>query len=881
MLDTDRYTGGRKLTPMLEQYVAAKAQCPEDSILMFRMGDFFELFFKDAEVAARELDLVLTAREKGSDAIPMAGVPHHAVTGYVSKLVEKGFSVAICDQVEDPKQAKGLVRREITRLITPGTVSDAEGLDPSSLCYLAAVAPLGDDSGSKAGLVLLDLLAGQLLWTEVPREHLVDECLRFGVRELLAPAAWLSEFRDPHGEWTIPAHSLDEEGHFASSEELYRRFGDHGAGLESHPLAPLMLELIAFAENTQRQPLMHIQTPRRFDLSGHLVLDEATRRNLELVVTSQEGRREGSLFWTLNRCKTAMGSRLLMQRMLFPERNLEEIQRRLSDVEALKSDRPLRREIRKALELVRDVERLVGRITVGRANPRDLGALRQSLRVMPEVSAVASSLTTSLGAKWKAANLCTDLLDLLERALVDEPPTSDADGGIFRLGFQPALDTLIKASTEGHAFLADLEERERQATGIQKLKVRYNKVFGYYIEVSKANLSLVPEHYVRKQTLVNAERYITPELKEFETTVLNADFNRKVREQELFSELLQEHIDRVELLRSLSELIAETDVSATFGDLADEFRYVRPVFIEERRLKLEGSRHPVVERLLPGGERFIANDIELDADERRLMMITGPNMGGKSTVMRQVALSVLMAQMGCFVPAKACELSIFDRIFTRVGASDDLGRGRSTFMVEMSETATILREATAHSLVVLDEVGRGTSTFDGVSIAWSVAEYLHDQARPLTMFATHYHELTDLASHRDAVVNASVSVKQRDGGIVFLRKLKDGAASKSYGVHVAALAGLPQVVLERAFSLLERLESDTKERQGLSRRKVSRNQLSLFGQTPAEVVSPKTEEREPSEAEEALRTLKIESLTPLQALVELDRLRRLVEEPTK
>ena len=879
MLDTDRYTGGRKLTPMLEQYVQAKAQCPEDSILMFRMGDFFELFFRDAEVAARELDLVLTAREKGSDAIPMAGVPHHAVTGYVSKLVERGYSVAICDQVEDPKQAKGLVRREITRLITPGTVSDAEGLDPTALCYLAAVAPMEVGDNHNAGLVLLDLLAGQLLWTEVAREHLVDECLRFGVRELLAPSDWLAEFRDPHGDWTIPAHSLDDESPFASEEELTRRFGESGAGLVGHPLASLMLELIGFAENTQRQPLMHIQPPRRFDLSGHLVLDEATRRNLELIVTSQEGRREGSLFWTLNRCKTAMGSRLLMQRMLFPERSLEEIETRLSDVEALKSDRPLRRDIRKALDLVRDVERLVGRITVGRANPRDLGALRQSLRVMPDVSKVTSGLPTSLGAKWRMANLCEDLLELLERALVDEPPTSDAEGGIFRLGFQSALDTLIKASTDGHAFLADLEERERQATGIQKLKVRFNKVFGYYIEISKANLSLVPDHYVRKQTLVNAERYITPELKEFETTVLNADFNRKVREQELFADLLSEHISRVDLLRALSDLIAETDVAANLGDLADEFRYSRPVFVNERRLRLEGARHPVVERLLPGGERFIANDIELDAETRRLMMITGPNMGGKSTVMRQVALSVLMAQMGSFVPAKHCEMAIFDRIFTRVGASDDLGRGRSTFMVEMSETATILKEATAHSLVILDEVGRGTSTFDGVSIAWSVAEYLHDQARPLTMFATHYHELTDLAVHRDAVVNTSVSVKQRDGGIVFLRKLKDGAASKSYGVHVAALAGLPRVVLERAFSLLERLEADTKERQGLSRRRVSRNQLSLFGQTTAQPVAEQVEAaREPSAAEEALRTLKIDSLTPLQALVELDRLRRLVEE---
>ena len=640
-----------------------------------------------------------------------------------------------------------------------------------------------------------------------------------------------------------------------------------------------MLELIAFAENTQRQPLMHIQAPRRFDLSGHLVLDEATRRNLELVVTSQEGRREGSLYWTLNRCKTAMGSRLLMQRMLFPERDLAEIETRLSDVEILKSDRPLRRQIRKALEWVRDIERLVGRITVGRANPRDLGALRQSLKVMPEVSEIAQALTTSLGQKWRSADLCSELLELLESALVDEPPTSDTDGGIFRLGYQSALDTLIKASTDGHAFLADLEERERQATGIQKLKVRYNKVFGYYIEVSKANLSLVPEHYVRKQTLVNAERYITPELKEFETTVLNADFNRKVREQELFGELLHAHIQRVDALRALADLIAATDVAATLADLADEYRYVRPSFVTERRLRLEGSRHPVVERLLPGGERFIANDIELDADARRLMMITGPNMGGKSTVMRQVALSVLMAQMGSFVPAKACELAVFDRIFTRVGASDDLGRGRSTFMVEMSETATILKDSTAHSLVILDEVGRGTSTFDGVSIAWSVAEYLHDQARPLTMFATHYHELTDLAAHRDGVVNASVSVKQRDGGIVFLRKLKDGAASKSYGVHVAALAGLPRPVLERAFSLLERLESDTKERHGLSKRKVSRNQLSLFGQSVAQPeASDPPEVRIPSEAEEALRSLKIDSLTPLQALVELDRLRRLVEE---
>ena len=879
MLDTDRYTGGRKLTPMLEQYVQAKSQCPEDSILMFRMGDFFELFFKDAEVAAQELDLVLTAREKGNGAIPMAGVPHHAVTGYVSKLVERGYSVAICDQVEDPRQAKGLVRREITRLITPGTVSDSEGLDPSALCYLAAVAPIQNTDESRVGVVLLDLLAGQLLITDVLEDALVDECLRFGVRELLAPAEWVSKFRDPHGDWLITAHSLQGHGDTPSPEEWVERFGEVGEKLADEPLAFLIMEVIRFAENTQRQPLMHIQAPRRFDLSGHLVLDEATRRNLELVITSQEGRREGSLFWALNRTKTAMGSRLLMQRMLFPERRLDEIERRLTDVESLKNDRPLRRSVRKALDLVRDIERLVGRITVGRANPRDLGALRQSLRAMPEVQSVASTLTSSLGVKWQRVNLCTQLLERLEVALVDEPPTSDVDGGIFRLGYQDALDVLIKASTDGHAFLADLEERERASTGIQKLKVRYNKVFGYYIEVSKANLSLVPDHYVRKQTLVNAERYITPELKDFETTVLNADFNRKVREQELFSELLGYHIQEVDLLRKLSELIAETDVASALADLADEYRYTRPTFVQERRLELTGSRHPVVERLLPGGERFIANDVELCADNRRLMMITGPNMGGKSTVMRQVALSVLMAQMGSFVPAKQFELALFDRIFTRVGASDDLGRGRSTFMVEMSETATILQEATAHSLVILDEVGRGTSTFDGVSIAWAVAEYLHDQARPLTMFATHYHELTDLATNRDSVVNASVSVKQKDGQVVFLRKLKDGAASKSYGVHVAALAGLPRPVLERAFALLERLESDSKQRSGIGRRKVSRNQLSLFGQSaPAAVAEPDESPRMPSLAEEALQALKIDSLTPLQALVELDRLRRLVED---
>ena len=878
---------GRKLTPMLQQYVNAKKACPEDAILMFRMGDFFELFFDDARIAARELDIVLTAREKGSDAIPMAGVPHHSVRSYIAKLVERGYSVAICDQVEDPKKAKGLVKREITRLITPDTVSDLESLDPTRANYLAHVAD--GPTADVAIVAFLDMLAGELLLTEISRDNLTDELIRMSVREVV--------FRETVDSWAgpalslarIPTRLLDEPGADPrlARERFENRFGElRIKGLRGEPGTEHIIaveELIAFAERTQRRVLPHLMRPTAYRLTDYLVMDEATRRNLELVKTQRDGERRGALLWHLNNCRTAMGSRLLERWLLFPFRSQKDIESRLDDVEALKQGRQTREAWRVGCEGVRDIERLLGRVAVGRANPKDLHALRASLMAAPALRDELSKLDAPLGKLWRRVDLVKDLASLLDTALADDPPTSTVEGGIFALGYQPDLDRLIRASTEGHTFLAELEARERTKTGIGTLKVRFNKVFGYYIEVSRAHQASVPAHYVRKQTLVNAERYITDELKEFEVEVLSADENRRVRESELFEVLVTEVASKLDRMRALSRLIARTDATTSLAQVADEHRYVRPEIIKSREVELSGSRHPVVERLMPGGDRFIPNDLAMSHDTRRMLIVTGPNMGGKSTVMRQVALTVVMAHMGSFVPAGQARVCLCDRVFTRVGASDDLGKGQSTFMVEMLETATILREATKRSLVILDEIGRGTSTFDGVSIAWAVAEHLYDKVGALTMFATHYHELTELAQAREAIVNTSLAVKQRGKDVVFLRELRDGAASKSYGIQVAGLAGVPSPVLERADTILCSLEGHAEVDSSAPRGPQRMPQLSLFGAesgtAPAapvrgdieQVVAPTPMSMK---VIEELENADLNRMTPVESLLLMDRLQK-------
>ena len=805
----------RRLTPMLRQYLDAKAACPDNCILMFRMGDFFELFFEDAKIAARELDLTLTAREKNDDPIPMAGVPHHAVAGYIARLVERGYSVALCDQVEDPRKAKGLVKREVTRLITPGTVADLESLDPCSANYLAAVARTAHDE-TMVVVALLDLLAGELLCTHAPLVSLGDELRRMNVREVLVDQDLEKAVREVAEEGRrIAVRSLEAAGLAPLDDTAARSFLD--ARFSCDVIAGManggdtverqtLTQLIRFAESTQRRVLKHLMPPRAYRISNFLVVDETTRRNLELTRTQMDNQRQGSVLWHLDQCCTAMGSRLLAQWMAFPLRDLTGINQRLDAVQWLKESRPLRQSVQAAYDGVRDIERLSGRVALGVCTPRDLAAMRASLQRLPALQQALAPHATPLGMRWRDADPIADLHDTLQRALVDEPPITAADGGIFRHGFCPELDELLTLAGEGHAFLTALERDERQRTGISSLKVRYNRVFGYYIEITNSNLGQVPPDYVRKQTLANCERFITVKLKEFEDKVLYADERRKERETQMFAALLVDVAAAADRLRAMARLLAETDVLLALAQVADEYRYCRPSVCPEPVLELEEARHPVLERLLPGGERFVPNDVRLSCDQRQLLIVTGPNMAGKSTVMRQTALCGLLAHMGSFVPAKSARIGLFDRLFTRVGASDNLGRGHSTFMVEMLETAAILRFATQQSLVILDEIGRGTSTYDGVSIAWAVAEYMHDVVGCRAMFATHYHELTDLALQRPRIVNVSVAVKEHNDSVIFLRRLVDGAANRSYGIQVARLAHLPESVLLRAREILSNLE---------------------------------------------------------------------------
>ncbi len=794
----------RKLTPMLKQYLEAKAACP-DAILMFRMGDFFELFFDDAKIASHELEITLTARDKSDDPIPMAGVPHHAVSGYIARLVEKGYSVALCDQVEDPKFAKGLVRREITQLITPGTVCDLDALDPTSSHYLAWISEI-----TRGGflLCLLDVLAGELLLTTVADDELRDECTRMNVREVLTVAdlrdTLVGELQSARIPVRVPP--LDDVPDAAS---MRARFGaERMDSLDATmPGATLALSrIIAFAESTQRRVMPHLRVPQIYRRDASVIIDASTRRNLELLQSGPEARKQGSVLWHIDRCKTALGSRMLRRWMLFPLRDMSAIDHRLDTVAWLMNDRPRRESVQEHLRLVRDLERLAGRISLQRATPRDLGALRASLQAVPTLHAMLETAPEVFAGRWRSLDVCEDVRILLEKALVDEPPQNFSDASVFAKGYCDQLDEWIDLSTEGHGFLEDLETRERARTGLNTLKVRYNKIFGFYIEVSRAQAASVPADYERKQTLVNAERYISAELKVHEERVLKADDRRKRRETVLYAELMTQLSGRVSALRRLARMVGELDAVQSLGEAAEVHRYVRPVLLQEPVLHIVGGRHPVIERLMPGGERFVPVDVSLDTSTRQILMLTGPNMAGKSTVMRQTALIALLAHMGSFVPADEARVGVCDRIFTRVGASDNLGEGQSTFMVEMLETATILRHATSQSLVLLDEIGRGTSTYDGVSIAWAVAEHIHDSVGCRTLFATHYHELTALSDEKSRIHNVQMAVVEQNGEIVFLRRLLEGAVGRSYGIEVARLAHLPSSVLSRARQMLASLE---------------------------------------------------------------------------
>ncbi len=830
-------------TPLMRQYTAIKKEHP-NTLLFFRLGDFYELFFDDAVTAARELQITLTSRNKEKGvAVPMCGVPYHAAEGYIAKLIRKGYKVAICDQMEDPRKAKKLVRREVTRVVTPGTAADAS-LGSEENNFLAAIARVSlHAAGAQAaqlavGFAALDLSTGEFRATEFvgpnAERRIIEELEQLRPREVLfassaplfdvpqtlaaGPQQVAGACPTPVDDWVFaPDYALPQlENHFGV-------LSLEGFGLAQKTAAACAAgAILHYVRTTQRGTLDHVDRIGFYERQDCLVLDAVTVRNLELIEPLFAGSGDGvTLFRAMDATVTPMGKRLLRSWMLRPSLEIGVINARLDAVDALARDMITREELRRAMEGVLDVERLLSRVTLETANPRDVLALAASLGKLPAIRSTLARLLTPchpergegpafrLSALYDNTDELTDVTARIDATIIPEPPLTFADGGVIRSGVDSALDELRELSRGGKQYVAQIEERERRRTGIASLKVKFNNVFGYYIEVSKANLHLAPADYERKQTLVNAERFTTPELKEYETKILDAQEKIIEIERRIFAELRSFIAGEARRIRQTALALAEIDVLACFAHLAANRNYCRPQFDDSGDIEEVEGRHPVVEvpELTGSTDRFVPNDLFLNATTHAILVLTGPNMGGKSTYLRQAALTVIMAQMGSFVPARKLRMGIVDRIFTRIGASDNLARGRSTFMVEMTETAAILNTATPRSLVLLDEIGRGTATYDGLAIAWAAIEYLHARTRAKTLFATHYHELTELADQLSGVKNYHVSVKESAGGIVFLRKVEPGAADRSYGIEVAKLAGLPNEVITRAREVLKEHES--------------------------------------------------------------------------
>jgi len=861
-------------TPMMQQYRSAKRQHP-DAILLFRMGDFYEMFYDDAVVASRILEIALTTRDrKSSNPVPMCGIPHHALENYVGKLLRAGHRVAVCDQVEDPRLARGLVRREVTRVITPGTLLEENLLEARENNYLCAIAADGDT----AAAAFIDVSTGEFKVAghcgPARWEELGDDLNLFRPREVIHPQGMelprvlfsALEGTLVHGQedwWFAPDYG---------AEVLQRHFGVatlEPFGLELPSMICAAGAALQYLNEVQRTDLTHLDELRVMREAEAMVIDDVTHRNLELTASWMTGDKRDSLLGLLDRTRTSMGARLIRQWLLRPLLDIEEIDARLEAVEELVGDAGARAAIVEELKSVADLERLLARILVGSANARDLIALRSSFEVLPQLHGILEGRTSARLRELRGhIDLLDDVRDLIATNLAEEPPLQLRDGGLIAEGADAELDELRAIVRDNRSSIADIERRERGRTGIPKLKVKYNKVFGYYIEVSRSHLDLVPDDYFRKQTLVNAERFITPELKEYESKVLNAQDRIVAREYELFCGLRERVAQEGARISVTARALARLDVLACLADDAALFGYSRPQVNDSDEIRIAGGRHPVVERLRLE-ERFIPNDALLDTSGHRLLIITGPNMGGKSTYLRQVALIALMAQAGSFVPADEATIGLVDRVFTRIGASDYLARGQSTFMVEMSETANILRNATRRSLIILDEIGRGTSTFDGLSIAWAVAEHIHNHPRlgARTMFATHYHELTDLALTLPGVKNLNVAAREHGDEVIFLRTVVPGPSDQSYGIQVGKLAGLPRDVVRRAKEILRNLESEELDREGHPK-------LARSGK--AEDAAPAAPAPHPVLAE--LKNLKVEELTPLEAQALLDRLKKRIDD---
>lgn len=868
-----------KLTPMMQQYLEIKRQY-RSYILFYRLGDFYEMFFDDAIRASKALEITLTSRACGlEEKAPLCGVPYHAVEGYLKKMVDQGIKVAICEQVEDPALAKGIVKREVVRLVTPGTVSDPEMLDEGHYNFMAALYV------SERGFALAhcDISVGvfkateSTLWSEIE-----DELMRLDLSELVLPLSILEGGTDAAPDAVrrtlkqLEAQGVtltsfydtaySRESSEAAIQRVFRVHTSEGMGFGTYPLALCASgALLSYVEETARVSLGQFSAVTLYAQKQYMVLDVFARRNLELTETLRTKEKRGSLLWVLDKTCTAMGARELREWVEAPLMDVEAIEHRQNAVQALTEDLMLRSDLRAHLKRIYDLERLMSKLVYGSINPRDMLALSQSMSVLPEIKAcLLNHEVSELADLETRMDALTDLRLKIEATIDPEAPYSLKDGGVIRAEVSETLRTLREAATSGKQWIVDVETREREATGIKTLKVGFNKVFGYYLEISKGSSKNAPEHYIRKQTLANAERYITPELKEIEETVLGAQEKAVRLEQQLYAELkalLSEHIERIQLT---AKAISKLDVLVAFAECSYRYGYRRPRVSERSQLRIEGGRHPVIERLFKETP-FIPNDTLLDSKDHRFYIITGPNMAGKSTYLRQVALIVLMAQMGCFVPAERAEIGIVDRIFTRVGASDDLGQGQSTFMVEMSELASILRNATARSLIVLDEIGRGTSTYDGLSIAWSVVEYLtHAEGiGAKTLFATHYHELTELEGRTPGVRNFRIAVRENDTEIVFLRKIERGSALKSYGIQVARLAGVPEPVIERAQDILRDLEAQdvNNERRAIS--------PAAEKGLPSDWETPNAFEANASAInalQERVKAMDVDTMTPIEAI---------------
>lgn len=871
-----------QLTPMMQQYMETKKEY-KDCILFYRLGDFYEMFFEDAIVASRELEITLTGKNCGQEErAPMCGVPFHAVDNYLNKLVSKGYKVAICEQVEDPKLAKGIVKREVVRIVTPGTNLDTMALDESKNNYLMCIVYMADTYG----ISIADISTGAYLVTEVDTSRkLIDEISKYSPSEIICNQSFyvsgidIEDFKNRLG---ITVFSLDSW--YFDDDLCKRTLMDHfkvntlaGLGLDDFNCGIIASgALMQYLIETQKNQISNLTRLTPYKTGKFMILDSSTRRNLELCETLREKQKKGSLLWVLDKTKTAMGARMLRSFLEQPLIDIEEIENRQRAIAELNQNAIAREEIREYLNPVYDLERLISKISYQTANPRDLIAFKSSLSMLPHIKYIMGDFSSSLLQSLREdMDVLEDLCSLVESAIQEEPPISIRDGNIIREGFHEEVDRLRHAKTEGKTWLAELEAKEKEKTGIKNLRIKYNKVFGYYLEVTNSYRDMVPDYYTRKQTLANAERYITPELKELEDMILGAEDKLVSLEYTLFCQVRDAIAAEILRIQKTAKAVAGIDVFASLSLVAERNNYVCPKMNTRGLIHIKDGRHPVVERMITN-DMFIANDTYLDNGKNRISIITGPNMAGKSTYMRQTALIVLMAQIGSFVPAASAKIGIVDRIFTRVGASDDLASGQSTFMVEMTEVANILRNATADSLLVLDEIGRGTSTFDGLSIAWAVVEHISNPKLlgAKTLFATHYHELTELEGKLSNVNNYCIAVKEKGDDIVFLRKIVKGGADKSYGIQVAKLAGVPDSVIERAKELVQELSdaditeavSDIKTEKTRTRSRTKKyDQVDLDQMTLFDTVSDEDVLNE-------LKAIEISTLTPIEALNVLNRL---------